>query len=312
MAPAISSRRGFTLVELLVVIAIMGLLIALLLPAIQAARESARRTHCLNNLKQIGLGLQNYADVQKCFPPSSTSAVDFGVWNYASDPTVHLHSWRSLILPFVEEVNLRKLIDYGRSSLAPENHQAAATVISLYRCPSFFGLDFTQEPKYTAIAPQFAIANYVAMGATTVGKLWEPAASGGRKPDGTIFPLSAVRLGDVSDGLSQTVFVAETREQNAAVWIDGTAACAVARRFDINQVPEYAGPELSLNYTPYYDYGDSNDSINSQYGPSSMHSYVVLHLFGDGSARAIEDSIDPKLYEAFVTRAGDDVTPENR
>ncbi len=76
--------------------------------------------------------------------------------------------------------------------------------------------------------------------------------------------------------------------------------------------PATASRRVSLNYTPYYDYGDSNDSINSQYGPSSMHANIVLHLFGDGSARAIEDSIDPKLYEALVNRAGDDVTPEIR
>jgi prepilin-type N-terminal cleavage/methylation domain-containing protein len=300
----IQPRRGFTLVELLVVIAIMGLLIALLLPAVQAARESARRTHCLNNLKQIGVALHAYADVHRRLPPASTSDVDFGVWNYAADPAVHLHSWRSLILPYVEGSNLAQYVDYKISALAPGNRRAAETIVTLYRCPSYAGRDFSQEKKYTAISQFFTIANYVAMGATTVGSLWGPDVTGERRPDGAIYCLSDTRLRDVTDGLSHTLFVAETREQDAAVWIDGTAAAAVARRFDVGVVPSYAGPESSLNYVPYYEYGDTNDSIDSLYGPSSMHSGVVQHLFGDNSARPISDDIDPRVYDALVTRAG--------
>ncbi|MEX0978004.1 MAG: DUF1559 domain-containing protein [Pirellulales bacterium] len=305
MSAIFSMRRGFTLIELLVVIAIIGLLVALLLPAIQAARESARRTHCLTNLEQIGLALQHYADAHRRLPPASTSDVDFGVWSFAADPNIHLHSWRSLILPFVEDSTLHGMVDYTISALAPGNRLAAATVVTLYRCPSFDGFDFSREKKYAAISPNFAIANYVALGATTVGSLWEPGPDGTRRPDGTMYCLSQTRLKDVADGLSRTIFVVETREQNAAAWIDGTAATAVGRRFDIGVVPSYAGPETSLNYLPYYEYGDTNDSIDSLHGPSSMHSGgVVLHLLGDGSARAIVDDVDPRLYDALVTRAG--------
>ncbi|REK15520.1 MAG: DUF1559 domain-containing protein [Planctomycetota bacterium] len=301
------SPSGFTLIELLVVIGIIGLLVALLLPAVQAARESARRTQCLDNLKQMGIALQHYADAHGRLPPSSTSDVDFGVWNYEFDPDVHLHSWRSLLLPFVEGQNLAQSIDYDVSALAPPNRPAAAMVVGLYRCPSFEGLDYSREPKYTAISNEFAIANYMAMGATTVGSLWGPDSNGIRRPDGAIFPVSGTRLRDVTDGLSRTIFVVETREQDAAVWIDGTGSAAVARRFDIGVVPDYAGPELSLNYAPYYEYGDSNDSIDSLYGPSSMHASGIMHLFGDGSARAIDETVDPDLYDALVTRAGDEV-----
>jgi prepilin-type N-terminal cleavage/methylation domain-containing protein len=300
----LQARRGFTLIELLVVIAIIGLLVALLLPAIQAARESARRTHCLNNLKQIGVALQTYADTHRRLPPASTSDVDFGVWNYAADPTVHLHSWRSLILPYVEGANLAQFIDYKISSLAPGNRRAAETIVVLYRCPSYAGRDFSEEAKYTAISRFLAIANYLAMGATTVGSLWGPDATGKRRPDGAIYCLSDTRLADVTDGLAHTIFVVESREQDAAVWIDGTAAAAVGRRFDIGVVPSYAGPETSLNYAPYYEYGDTNDSIDSRYGPSSMHAGVVQHLFGDASARAISDDIEPRVYDALITRAG--------
>lgn len=251
------TRRAFTLIELLVVIGIMGLLVALLLPAVQAARESSRRSHCLNNLKQIGLALAQYADAHKRLPPASTSAVDFGVWSYPYDPDVHLHSWRSLVLPFAEGENLS--IDYDTSSLAPNNRLVAGTVLLLFSCPSFMGERFTGEAQYKALGSDFAIANYVAMGATTVGSLWSPGPDGRRHPNGVMYCLSETALRDVTDGLTHTIFVVETREQNAAVWIDGTASAAVAHPFDINQVPDYARGELSLNFTPYYEYGDPHD-----------------------------------------------------
>ena len=97
--PRFARPRAFTLVELLVVIAIVGLLVALLVPAVQAAREAARRSSCISNLKQMGIALHNYADALHQLPPASTNDVDFGVWNYATDPKTHLHSWASLILP---------------------------------------------------------------------------------------------------------------------------------------------------------------------------------------------------------------------
>ena len=304
MAPFRRPRSGFTLVELLVVIAIIGLLIALLLPAVQAAREAARRSQCLNNLKQMGVALHNYHQSHRRLPPASTSPVDAGVWNIHSDPRVHLHSWASLILPYVEDTSLHGIIDYRVSSLDPANRRAAETVLSLYRCPSFVGSDYSGEPQYTAISQMLALRNYVSLGATTIGSLWGPGVDGRRRPDGTIYFQSETRFKDITDGLSNTVLIAETREQNVAVWIDGTGAAAVARPFAINQVPSYAGSSSSLNYQPYYLWGDTNDSVDCLYGPSSMHANQVSHLLGDGSARFIDDTIDPTVYDALVTRAG--------
>src|SRR5688572_17681540 len=112
------SRRGFTLVELLVVIAIIGILVALLLPAVQAARESARRMQCSNNLKQIGLGLHNYHDTIKCFPPGRWGGTGGKVWGP-----------HSLILPFIEQGNAHALIDFSVFWDHPNNAAARAAKV---------------------------------------------------------------------------------------------------------------------------------------------------------------------------------------
>ncbi len=294
--------RGFTLIELLVVVAIIGLLIALLLPAVQAAREAARRTQCLNNLKQIGLALHNYCDVYQRLPPSSTTQVTDGVWNWNNPPVKQLHSWASMILPHLEETNLRSLVNFQVSALDVTNRAAAAQLISVYRCPSFDGPDYAQDPLYTAISPTLAIRNYVALGATTAGNMyWNPSFGTAPTQDGSIYPQSSTRLKDISDGLSHTLLIAETREQNASVWIDGTTASITSRRVDDNNAPSYAGVENSLNYTPYYVYGGGS-SINLLYGPSSMHAGVVCHLYADGSAQPIAETMAPVNYNALVTR----------
>jgi prepilin-type N-terminal cleavage/methylation domain-containing protein len=300
-------RPGFTLVELLVVVAIIGMLVALLLPAVQAAREAARRGSCLSHLKQIGLALANYENQIKRYPPSSTSQVDVGVWSYAQQPTPSLHSWARMLLPNLEESAVANLVNGKLSALDPANRAAASTVIPVYRCPSFAGDDFTSEPDYTQLGGQFAIRNYVAMGSTTVGVLWDPDAKGQRHPDGVIYPQSQVRQRDVTDGLSKTIFIAETREQNAAVWIDGTASMAVGHPFDEENAPTYAQSGTSLNTSRYFQYSGSN-AINSLFGPSSMHAgNVVGHLFGDGSAQHIADTIVPAVYDALITRSGSEL-----
>lgn len=308
MARTPRAPRALTLIELLVVIAIIGLLIALLLPAIAATRESARRTHCLNNLKQIGVSLHNYADAHLRLPPASTSPVDVGVWSYAGDPSIHLHSWAGLILPYLEEGSLAGTINFDVSSLAPANRTAAATIVSTYRCASFDGLDYSQGPKHRELTGPFAIRNYVALGSTNVGTLWGPGIDGKRRPNGTMYCQSETRWADIADGMSHTVVIAETREQDVAAWIDGTGAAAVARPFSSDNVPSYAAADAtSLNHEPYYAWGDSADSVDCRFGPSSMHPGVVGHLVADGSARFIADTIEPTLYDALVTRAGGEV-----
>ena len=128
-----AGRRGFTLVELLVVIAVIGLLISLLLPAVQSSRESGRRVSCANNLKQIGLAIENYQLAKGVYPPSSNYDLTYH-WD-----TLEQHSWASIILPYLEQANLFDTIDFDARIDDPVNRSAAATVVSAYQVSGLHG-----------------------------------------------------------------------------------------------------------------------------------------------------------------------------
>ncbi|MDZ4689108.1 MAG: DUF1559 domain-containing protein [Planctomycetaceae bacterium] len=304
-------RRGFTLIELLVVIAIIAILIALLLPAVQQAREAARRTQCRNNLKQIGLALHNYESSMTVFPPSSTSGFGRGVWNWPStgvnNPIIHLHSFASLILPYIDQATMYNQIDYNVSSLAPVNRPIASQVIPFYRCPSYSGKSFSTDPLYVTTVGynQFAIRNYVGFGARTVLGL-----SGAVPAEGFMYPGSRTRFRDITDGTSNTLAIVETREETSSVWIDGTTATVAARWFNLSAPPTYAGTSNAINYKTYFPGSVFPNSIGQIYGPSSQHTGGAHHLLCDGSVRFISENLDVALYDALVTRGGGDIVGE--
>lgn len=292
-------KKAFTLIELLVVIAIIAVLIALLLPAVQAAREAARRSQCKNNMRQLGLALANYEETHKVFPPSMTSGFGKGVWNYSTTPTEHLHSFASLILPYLEAGNVHRNIDYNVSALDAANRPMAAMKIPVYRCPSYTGAEFSGDALYTAIASNFGIRNYVALGATTVLGL-----SGAVPAEGVMYPGSTTKARDITDGFSNTFMLSETREQNAAVWIDGTSAAVAARWFNVMNPPTFGGSTSSINYKTYFQGGIFPNSIGQEYGPSSQHTGGAHHAAADGSVHFISENINVTLYEQLVSRNG--------
>ncbi len=216
---------------------------------------------------------------------------------WSPNPTqYHLHSWASLILPFVEQQTVSNQVNYNVSALDPLNQQAASQVLAVYRCPSYTGSTYSQSPLYTPLFKSYAIRNYAAMGATTVGKLYQT-------PDGVFYAMSSTRITDVKDGTSTTIFIVETREPDAAVWIDGGTAAVVSHPYDDTNPPDYALPQIGLNYTPYFT-PVGGQGITCQYGPSSMHPGGVNHLFGDGSVRFISQLVNVKVYDALVTPDG--------
>ena len=291
-------RLGFTLVELLVVIAIIGVLVGLLLPAVQAARAAARRTSCTNNLKQIGLAIANYQLTHKFFPPSSSdgleNALSFDI--DADDET--RHSWGSLILPFLESTALADRINRAEHALVGTNQKVSATIVPDYRCPEYTGPEFSKAIRYRNFDYECAIGNYVALGGSTVGNLWGVDL----EPDGVIIPGGKIAPAEVTDGLSHTVFIVETREEILAAWADGLIAAASALVYDPLRHPQYARDQVSLNFAPYFDY--FTDS--AQYGPSSMHPGGTFHLFGDGAVRFVTDDVTKSVYVALATRAGEE------
>lgn len=203
-----SFRNAFTLIELLVVIAIIAVLIALLLPAVQQARESARRTQCKSNLKQLGLALQNYHDTHSTFP------IGEGMGGTGLDATVNRAlvraPWTILSLPYLEQNALYQSFEFSTQfgSLFTEgpgsttkNYIGANQSVPVYHCPSFS-------------APDAKHTNYFGvMGGGQAS--WASTGSPGRAlwDNGTLYLNSSTRMRDLTDGSSNTVVVGETKYQ---------------------------------------------------------------------------------------------------
>jgi prepilin-type N-terminal cleavage/methylation domain-containing protein len=301
-------RRAFTLVELLVVIAIIGLLVALLMPAIQVARSAARKTSCTNNLKQMGLAFANYQSAKRLFPPSSSNSLK-DVFSYGEViPTEPMHSWATFILSYIEQAPLFDELNLKVHALRDPNLLAGETPMPIYRCPEYQGREFVRPRSGGGLSNrECAIGNYAALGASTIGNLWGNII----EPDGAIFPGGEIGPRDITDGLSHTVFIVERRDEMASsVWIDGMTAAVAALPYGPGHPEQALEDQVALNYKPYYFLGESYN-IYSLYGPSSMHPGGAYHLFGDGSVRFIEDFITPKAYVALATRAGNEVQDDD-
>lgn len=211
-------RRAFTLVELLVVIAIIGILVALLLPAIQAAREAARRSQCQNNVKQLNLALQNYHDTHKEFPPSVRLAAKQA--NAPEMATIHQQNWVVSILPFFEEQALLDSFDETVSVSDPKNRIPRGTTLAPMLCPSD---PFNRQSLFAGRNPtegdNWARGNYGANGALgflTIGGT-NPAGSANapywKNPQtrGVMGMNTSLKISQITDGTSQTVLIGELR-----------------------------------------------------------------------------------------------------
>ena len=326
MQPPISNvRTGFTLVELLVVIAIIGVLVALLLPAVQAAREAARRTSCTNNLKQIGLGLQLRYSAHQQFPPGMSTD---GGGTASRGPTVPMSaSWVAFVLPYVEQLGLENAIDWSLYHFnwppGPGNnagHNVLHLSIPLFQCPS----DIQPEPaRWGDVEHQtYARGNYV--GNNGVGPMrewhWGPGhrspwkRAGGQAAAGVFFINSWLSMAEIPDGTSQTAMVSEIRTTNARTddnkYMDGRG---------IMHYPE--GPMYQHNYTPNSLVPDQIRTSWCVTVPESpcigafpawnTRKYIVTArsnhpggvnlLVADGSVRIVSDSISLNIWQALST-----------
>jgi prepilin-type N-terminal cleavage/methylation domain-containing protein len=324
-----STRRpGFTLIELLVVIAIIAILIALLLPAVQQARESARRTQCKNNLKQLGLALHNYESTYSMFPPSRITL---------TTPMQFHQSWTMMVLPFLEQANMYQ--QYNKNVPWYEQVNAPVTTVNLdmFRCPST--PDSPSQPPvamYTAQGitwgqPIFGKGDYasvnaarnsvwVASGQPSIGQR-ERLGALGRGPGG-------VRIAWITDGTSNTMMLAEDAGRpsfylrgrratnpksggaygqfaqdgwgwadiNTGMSVDGANTAGVQNSTNSSGVTTIVG-NCFINCT--------NDS--ELY---SFHTGGVQALLADGSVRFLTENIDGGVLGGLISRDGGEIIGE--
>ena len=273
--PGLSSagfQFGFTLVELLVVIAIIGVLVALLLPGVQAARESARRTHCTNNLKQHGLALQNFHDARRHFPPGTPGSDRL----YAPGKPFH-HSWVTYILPMLGEQALYDMYDFKLSwSKSPNDRVTVNRTLPLQWCPS-------SEHKWL---DQGDYGGIFGPGKTSGLNLSKPAALSGffNCVDSTNVE-TGTRIKDITDGTKYTLAVAESA--GGTVWQNRWG----------NGTSEYA-PHGLIN---------DDRSTASTVEIFSDHAGGAYSLFADGSVHFLHETMPQLLINRLCTRANSEM-----
>jgi prepilin-type N-terminal cleavage/methylation domain-containing protein len=271
---AVVARKGFTLVELLVVAAITGVLVALLLPAVQSAREAARRSHCQNNLRQIGIALHDYHAAHGAFPIGCVEKRTF------SQPTARQLAWSASLLPHLEQQPLWQMIDFGSPYDSARNAPAARTVIAAFLCPSAVrlaeGRDGNQVSRPSGEYQAAAIDYGGVYGAVQVS----PSGNGAMLFD------RAVSLKQITDGSSHTMMVAEDTGRGWPMnigsmdgeWINGENIFDLAGQVNAQQ------------------HGDL----------WSDHPGLAMAVRCDGSVTLLFESIDAAIVRAACTRAHDD------
>ena len=333
---------GFTLIEVLVVITIIGVLVALLIPAVQAARTAARRSRCLNNLRQVGIGLHNYHASLGSLPMAISGSLDarFNLGPSATcQSNLYNESHQVAILPYIEQSPLYNALNHQLYVLSPDNHTATATTVSTFVCPDDTDAMSPQPlPLSTAIQLGYDTANLPGIARTSyvgiAGSLPQFATSTGetcavpwsdRGANGAFGTPQPVGFSAIVDGLSTTMLTSErslTRLQllshltadekrMANLWASSRSqsTLASARRPPrrIGEVDNYiSGDEWAL-------------------GTLSMHLGGVNVLMADGSVRFVKDSVDswpaddalsadilagripPGIWQRLATRNGGEV-----
>jgi len=311
-------RRGFTLVELLVVIAIIGILIALLLPAVQAAREAARRMSCMNHIKQISLALLNYEQTRGMFPPgciveTGSSTVDHDI-RQSTEVGPHGTSWLLQILPYLEQQALFDQWDFTANLQA--NRQVATTDINVFYCPSRRNNIRAEDENMmfldwkgggTDYGGCLGRANAYANGCGSgngwcAHRLFRANYLKGEAPEtnllhGIFLPNESTRIADITDGTSHTIMVGELQrlvpppgltglDRTGKLSDDGWAVAGNATLFTT--------ADAGNQYDPYLPGGINNENFECA---GSDHPGGAQFGLADGSVRFINEDMDTGVYD---------------
>jgi prepilin-type N-terminal cleavage/methylation domain-containing protein/prepilin-type processing-associated H-X9-DG protein len=273
------SPQGFTLVELLVVIAIIGILVALLLPAVQAAREAARRSSCTNNLMQVILAVQNYESAHRLYPPGTLEK---------SGPIVHApqgyhHNWLTQILPYIEELNTYRHVDFSVGAYDEKNAEVRQVHVAPFYCPSNGDND----------RAELGLSNY----AGCHHDLDEPINGDNH---GVFFLNSGIRYVDIPDGTSHTLFVGEKlHEANKDLgWMSGTRATLRNTGVPLKDELQYRRPGRMPPLTPPAD----PDNVRAG-GFGSFHPGGAQFAFGDGHVGFLSQTMELTVLQQLAHRA---------
>ncbi len=333
-------RRGFTLIELLVVIAIIGVLIALLLPAVQSAREAARRAQCTNNLKQIGLGLHNYEGVAGAFPPSNILAGSGNTVTWTNGFSVHCR-----VLPFMEQGVAFNALNFDFNHLAWQNTTVVGMAVSVFLCPSDPNKEArTPFPPFTGIPATASVTSYgFNSGDWFVWNGFNPPEN-----RGAFGPNRSRRISEFRDGTSQTLLATDVKiysplrrcstqlsninnpnvvpppnanplaiapEYSSAacglgkshtIWADGnTHETAMTTAWPPNRsiIDPSSGQDLNLETRLVVQGGPTFAAMNAR----SYHPGGVDALFADGGVRFIKSTISGFTWRALGTVQGGEV-----
>jgi len=327
-----TTRRGFTLVELLVVIAIIGILVALLLPALGQVREAANSSNCKANLKNVGLAAKAYEARKNKFPQAgyfadgttSMPATDYGGAGVAAPGgtavTTAPYSFFCYLLADLDAGYINDLIDpasgpyqttagakNGPDGVATNNNAVLGGSIPILRCPSSQTSGFSTATEYTAgtngAGP--GLTSYKPISATDLLTLKTPitglgtTANGVQPGMGLIEPYQTNR----AQSSSLTLLLAETDEAQYAAWADGATSCMFG--FDANGVPDIND---RVGRTSAENYATGFNGATMKNGPGSGHPNTINVVLGDGSARTLGDDISPSAWQAYITREPADNT----
>jgi prepilin-type N-terminal cleavage/methylation domain-containing protein/prepilin-type processing-associated H-X9-DG protein len=301
---------GFTLIELLVVIVVIGLLIALLLPAVQSAREVSRRLHCANNLKQMGLAIASYHQAHNVIPPGFVVGLDSATPGWG---------WGFYLLPQLEQQVAYNSANVDLPIFFPGNRTVYTHTVGTFLCPSSPDMG-RFDPGYLGSrmvgTADPAISQYVGSLGAIQASVQLPVGGTPLKGDGVFFQNSSISYSDVTDGTSQTFFVGErSRNVSDSIWagvITTSGLHCTKSSWPVKSC--YGNVFLVLGRTGGVEpadqghIGDINDHLlnSRKAGPDgfwSLHSQGSNFLMGDGSVRFIKQSIVPAVFIGLASRA---------